>query len=126
MEDRLLYRVPEVAVILNISRSKVYELFSSGDLESVKTAVAIANDTPYGLGSYVFTTDPDQAARVADAIDAGMVFVNGVLLDSAELPFGGVKPDLGQTSAHPGGWRRALGVRRRAGGLRRSRCDCRC
>jgi excisionase family DNA binding protein len=36
MEDRLLYRVPEVAVILNISRSKVYELFSSGDLESVK------------------------------------------------------------------------------------------
>jgi excisionase family DNA binding protein len=36
MEDRLLYRVPEVAVILNISRSKVYELFSLGDLESVK------------------------------------------------------------------------------------------
>jgi excisionase family DNA binding protein len=36
MQDRLLYRVPEVAVILNISRSKVYELFSSGDLESVK------------------------------------------------------------------------------------------
>jgi excisionase family DNA binding protein len=36
MEDRLLYRVPEVAVILNISRSKVYELFSSGDLQSVK------------------------------------------------------------------------------------------
>jgi excisionase family DNA binding protein len=31
-----LYRVPEVAVILNISRSKVYELFNSGDLESVK------------------------------------------------------------------------------------------
>jgi excisionase family DNA binding protein len=36
IEDRLLYRVPEVALILNISRSKVYELFSSGDLESVK------------------------------------------------------------------------------------------
>jgi excisionase family DNA binding protein len=36
MEDRLLYRVPEVAVFLNISRSKVYELFSSGELESVK------------------------------------------------------------------------------------------
>ena len=36
MEERLLYRVPEVAVILNISRSKVYELFNSGDLESVK------------------------------------------------------------------------------------------
>ncbi|WP_375429778.1 aldehyde dehydrogenase family protein [uncultured Friedmanniella sp.] len=54
-------------------------------------AVALANDTPYGLGSYVFTTDPEQAARVADGIDAGMVFVNGVMLDSAELPFGGTK-----------------------------------
>ena len=54
-------------------------------------AVALANDTPFGLGSYVFTTDPEQAVRVADAIDAGMVFINGVLLDSAELPFGGIK-----------------------------------
>ena len=54
-------------------------------------AVAVANDTPYGLGSYVFTTDPDQALRVADRIDAGMVFVNVVGADAAELPFGGVK-----------------------------------
>ena len=54
-------------------------------------AVRIANDTPYGLGSYVFTPDPDQAQRVADRIDAGMVFVNGVGLDAAELPFGGTK-----------------------------------
>ncbi len=59
--------------------------------KSEEDAVAIANDTQYGLGSYVFTTDPEQAARVADAIDAGMVFVNGVLLDGVELPFGGVK-----------------------------------
>ena len=42
MEDRLLYRVPEVALILNISRSKVYELFASGELESVLSAVANA------------------------------------------------------------------------------------
>ncbi len=54
-------------------------------------AVRIANDTPYGLGSYVFSSDPDQAQRVAEQIDAGMVFVNGVGLDAAELPFGGVK-----------------------------------
>jgi succinate-semialdehyde dehydrogenase/glutarate-semialdehyde dehydrogenase len=54
-------------------------------------AVRIANDTPYGLGSYVYTTDPEQAARVADQIDAGMVFVNGVGAEGAELPFGGVK-----------------------------------
>ena len=36
MEDRLLYRVTEVAVFLNVSRSKVYELLASGDLPSVK------------------------------------------------------------------------------------------
>ena len=54
-------------------------------------AVRLANDTPYGLGSYVFTDDPAQAERVAQQIEAGMVFVNGVGLDAAELPFGGVK-----------------------------------
>ncbi|MFL0712821.1 MAG: NAD-dependent succinate-semialdehyde dehydrogenase [Microcella pacifica] len=54
-------------------------------------AVEFANDTPFGLGSYLFTTDEQQAARVADRIEAGMVYVNCVLADSAELPFGGIK-----------------------------------
>jgi succinate-semialdehyde dehydrogenase/glutarate-semialdehyde dehydrogenase len=54
-------------------------------------AVKVANDTPFGLGSYVFTTDAEQAKRVADKIDAGMVFVNAVGAEGVELPFGGVK-----------------------------------
>jgi succinate-semialdehyde dehydrogenase / glutarate-semialdehyde dehydrogenase len=54
-------------------------------------AVALANDTPFGLGSYLYTSDDEQALRVADRIDAGMVFVNVVGADGAELPFGGVK-----------------------------------
>ena len=54
-------------------------------------AVKVANDTSFGLGSYVYTTDPEQAQRIADRIDAGMVYVNIVLADSPELPFGGVK-----------------------------------
>jgi succinate-semialdehyde dehydrogenase/glutarate-semialdehyde dehydrogenase len=54
-------------------------------------AVELANDTPFGLGSYLFTTDEEQAQRVADRIEAGMVYVNLVLADSPELPFGGVK-----------------------------------
>lgn len=58
---------------------------------SEEEAVELANDTPFGLGSYVFSDDLDQAERVADSLDTGMVFVNGVGLDGAELPFGGVK-----------------------------------
>jgi succinate-semialdehyde dehydrogenase/glutarate-semialdehyde dehydrogenase len=54
-------------------------------------AVKIANDTPFGLGSYLITNDEAQAERVADAIDAGMVYVNVVGAEGAELPFGGVK-----------------------------------
>jgi len=58
---------------------------------SEEEAVAVANDVPFGLGSYVYTTDDAQALRMADAIDAGMVWVNIVLGDAVELPFGGVK-----------------------------------
>jgi succinate-semialdehyde dehydrogenase/glutarate-semialdehyde dehydrogenase len=54
-------------------------------------AVELANDTPFGLGSYLMTNDPEQAERVADRIDAGMVYVNIVGADGAELPFGGTK-----------------------------------
>ncbi len=54
-------------------------------------AIELANDTPYGLGSYVFTTDEEQALRVADRIEAGMVFINAVGAEGAELPFGGIK-----------------------------------
>ncbi len=58
---------------------------------SEEEAIELANDTPFGLGSYVFSDDPEQALRVADSLDTGMVFVNGVGADGAELPFGGVK-----------------------------------
>ncbi|WP_425837769.1 NAD-dependent succinate-semialdehyde dehydrogenase [Microbacterium sp. PA5] len=54
-------------------------------------AIEVANATPFGLGSYVFTTDAEQAERIADKIEAGMVYVNVVLADEPALPFGGVK-----------------------------------
>jgi succinate-semialdehyde dehydrogenase/glutarate-semialdehyde dehydrogenase len=60
-------------------------------VSSEDQAVDVANDTPFGLGSYVFTTDDEQARRVADRIEAGMVFVNAVGAEGVELPFGGVK-----------------------------------
>jgi succinate-semialdehyde dehydrogenase / glutarate-semialdehyde dehydrogenase len=58
---------------------------------SEEEAVDLANQTPFGLGSYLMTTDEEQAARVADRIEAGMVYVNLVGADSPELPFGGFK-----------------------------------
>ncbi len=59
--------------------------------ESEEEAVELANDTPFGLGSYVFTPDDAQATRVANQLDTGMVFINVVGADGVELPFGGVK-----------------------------------
>jgi succinate-semialdehyde dehydrogenase/glutarate-semialdehyde dehydrogenase len=60
-------------------------------VSSEEEAVKLANDTPFGLGSYLMTTDSQQADRVANQIDAGMVYVNLVGADGAELPFGGTK-----------------------------------
>jgi succinate-semialdehyde dehydrogenase/glutarate-semialdehyde dehydrogenase len=58
---------------------------------SEEEAVDLANQTPFGLGSYLMTNDKEQAERVADRIEAGMVYVNLVGADSPELPFGGFK-----------------------------------
>ncbi len=60
-------------------------------VSSEEEAIEVANGTPFGLGSYVFTTDAEQAERVANQIEAGMVYVNLVLADEPALPFGGVK-----------------------------------
>src|SRR5262249_47032939 len=54
-------------------------------------AVRLANDTQFGLGSDLMTNDKDQAERVADQIEAGMVFVNAPAAYSPALPFGGFK-----------------------------------
>jgi succinate-semialdehyde dehydrogenase/glutarate-semialdehyde dehydrogenase len=54
-------------------------------------AVALANDSRFGLGAAVFSGDLDRARSVAERIEAGMVFVNQPTGSSAELPFGGVK-----------------------------------
>ena len=54
-------------------------------------AIALANDSDFGLGASIFTRDEARGRRVADRIDTGMVFVNHPTWTAADLPFGGVK-----------------------------------
>ena len=58
---------------------------------SEDAAVALANDSPFGLGGSVFTQDIERGKRVARKIDTGMMFINSGAVSSPELPFGGVK-----------------------------------
>jgi len=54
-------------------------------------AVALANDSDFGLGGSVFTKDIARGKRVASRIDTGMMFINNIDWSDAELPFGGIK-----------------------------------
>lgn len=54
-------------------------------------AIRIANDSPFGLGGSVFTSDPVHGMEVAGKISSGMVFVNHPTMVKADLPFGGVR-----------------------------------
>ncbi len=54
-------------------------------------AVKLANDSPFGLGGSIFTTDIERGRALARRIDTGMVFINSAAVSSPELPFGGVK-----------------------------------
>ena len=54
-------------------------------------AIALANDSDFGLGGSVFTKDIARGKRVASQIDTGMMFINNISWSDAELPFGGIK-----------------------------------
>lgn len=88
-EPTVLADVPDDARLL------VEEIF--GPVAPIRTfrtdeeAIAAANDTEYGLVSYVFTSDVKRALRVCEALEAGMIGLNQGLVSNAGAPFGGVK-----------------------------------
>jgi succinate-semialdehyde dehydrogenase/glutarate-semialdehyde dehydrogenase len=54
-------------------------------------AIALANDSDFGLGGSVFTRDLERGKRVASRVETGMMFINNISWSDAELPFGGIK-----------------------------------
>ncbi|KAF2755158.1 aldehyde dehydrogenase-like protein [Pseudovirgaria hyperparasitica] len=82
----------DVKNTMKIFREEVFGPFVViSSFETEEEAVAIANDTTYGLGSAVFTKDIVKAHRVARNIEAGMVWINSSNDSDFRVPFGGVK-----------------------------------
>jgi succinate-semialdehyde dehydrogenase/glutarate-semialdehyde dehydrogenase len=68
-------------------------------------AIALANDSDFGLGGSVFTKDVARGKRVASQVDTGMMFINNIDWSDADLPFGGIKTsgygrELGDMGIH--------------------------
>jgi succinate-semialdehyde dehydrogenase/glutarate-semialdehyde dehydrogenase len=71
--------------------------------DDVDEAVALANDTEYGLVSYLYTRDLARGLRVAEALEAGMIGLNRGVVSDPAAPFGGVKQSgIGREGGHEG------------------------
>lgn len=60
-------------------------------VENIDDAIALANDIPFGLGASAWTTNPPERDQLIKDIEAGAVFINGLVKSDPRLPFGGIK-----------------------------------
>ncbi len=60
-------------------------------VQNFEEAIALANNTRFGLGSAIFTQDKNEMERAIDSIEAGCIFVNSIVASDPRLPFGGIK-----------------------------------
>src|SRR6266478_2307870 len=87
----------EPTVFLNAKGSRVWQEEVFGPVaalvraKGLDDAIALANDTQYGLGSAAFTQDPKEIERLIEDLEAGQVFINGMVKSDPRLPFGGIK-----------------------------------
>jgi succinate-semialdehyde dehydrogenase/glutarate-semialdehyde dehydrogenase len=71
--------------------------------DTEEQAIALANDTPYGLAAYFYSTNIHRVWRVADALEAGIIGINEGAVSNAAAPFGGVKASgLGREGSRHG------------------------
>ncbi|CAI9120475.1 NAD-dependent succinate-semialdehyde dehydrogenase [Brytella acorum] len=88
----------EAGILTNVTRDNPLfyeEIFGPvATIHRVKSedeAIALANDSPYGLGGSVYTRDIERGLRVAEKVETGMMYVNMVTATQPDLPFGGIK-----------------------------------
>ncbi|KAF7907074.1 uncharacterized protein EAF01_004661 [Botrytis porri] len=82
----------DVKPSMRIYREEVFGPFCAiASFKTEEEAVEMANDTTYGLGSAIFTTNLDRAHKLARRIEAGMVWINSSQDSDYRIPFGGVK-----------------------------------